>query len=138
MAEMPPHLPINTCLFSPFQTSHTSTHSLLHNAPPSPPWVAFPYPILLAHHFDTFSLLSSPLAFCSHVMYIFFLQKLQTLLLSPLSEVSLVGHPDVRQKQLESLLHILHSCGELLHHGWPLILNIIGAINDNHRYVMHK
>ncbi|XP_069945836.1 protein MON2 homolog isoform X3 [Cherax quadricarinatus] len=59
-------------------------------------------------------------------------QKLQTLLLSPLSEVSLVGHPDVRQKQLESLLHILHSCGELLHHGWPLILNIIGAINDNH------
>ncbi|XP_047499034.1 protein MON2 homolog isoform X3 [Penaeus chinensis] len=59
-------------------------------------------------------------------------QKLQTLLLSPLSEISLVGHPDVRQKQLESLLHILHSCGELLHHGWPLILNIIGAINDNH------
>lgn len=63
-------------------------------------------------------------------------QKLQTLLLSPLSEVSLVGHPDVRQKQLESLLHILHSCGELLHHGWPLILNIIGAISDNHRYFM--
>ncbi|KAG7177207.1 MON2-like, partial [Homarus americanus] len=42
----------------------------------------------------------------------------------------LVGHPDVRQKQLESLLHILHSC-ELLHHGWPLII-IFGAINDNH------
>lgn len=65
-------------------------------------------------------------------------QKLQTLLLSPLSEVSLVGHPDVRQKQLESLLHILHSCGELLHHGWPLILNIIGAINDNHRLVLKQ
>lgn len=59
-------------------------------------------------------------------------QKLQTLLLSPLSELSLVGHTDVRQKQLESLLHILHSCGELLHHGWPIILNIIGAINDSH------
>lgn len=66
------------------------------------------------------------------------IQKLQTLLLSPLSEVSLVGHPDVRQKQLESLLHILHSCGELLHHGWPLILNIIGAINDNHRLELRQ
>ncbi|RXG68969.1 Protein MON2-like protein [Armadillidium vulgare] len=46
-------------------------------------------------------------------------QKLQTLLLSPLSELSMICHADVRQKQLESLLHILHSCGEILHHGWP-------------------
>lgn len=59
-------------------------------------------------------------------------QKLQTLLLSPLVELSTVPHGDVRQRQLECVLHILHNSGELLTHGWPLILNIVGAISDQH------
>ena len=60
-------------------------------------------------------------------------QKLQSLLLSPLSELSGCGHADVRQKQLESLLAVLHSCGEQMQHGWPTILTVIAAVNDNHR-----
>ncbi|ERL84532.1 hypothetical protein D910_01962, partial [Dendroctonus ponderosae] len=59
-------------------------------------------------------------------------QKLQTLLLGPLYELSSVPHGDVRQRQLECVLQILHSNGETLSHGWPLILGIIGAVNDQH------
>lgn len=59
-------------------------------------------------------------------------QKLQTLLLGPLYELSSVPHGDVRQRQLECVLQILHSAGEILSHGWPLILGIIGAVNDQH------
>lgn len=58
-------------------------------------------------------------------------QKLQTLLLGPLSELSAVPHGDVRQRQLECVLQILHGAGEMLSHGWPLILNIIGAVSDH-------
>ncbi|CAG9759422.1 unnamed protein product [Ceutorhynchus assimilis] len=59
-------------------------------------------------------------------------QKLQTLLLGPLYELSLVPHGDVRQRQLECVLQILHSNGDTLTHGWPLILGITGAVNDQH------
>ncbi|XP_066259075.1 protein MON2 homolog [Euwallacea similis] len=58
--------------------------------------------------------------------------KLQTLLLGPLYELSSVPHGDVRQRQLECVLQILHSNGETLSHGWPLILGIIGAVSDQH------
>ncbi|XP_044741500.1 protein MON2 homolog isoform X2 [Chrysoperla carnea] len=56
-------------------------------------------------------------------------QKLQTLLLSPLSELSSVPHGDVRQRQLECVLQVLHGTGESLTHGWPLVLGIIGAVS---------
>ncbi|XP_047104332.1 protein MON2 homolog [Schistocerca piceifrons] len=59
-------------------------------------------------------------------------QKLQTLLLGPLSELSSVPHGDVRQRQLECVLHVLHGAGETLSHGWPLVLGIIGAVSDHH------
>jgi hypothetical protein len=59
-------------------------------------------------------------------------QKLQTLLLGPLFELSSVPHGDVRQRQLECVLEILHGAGETLSHGWPLVLGIIGAVNDQH------
>lgn len=59
-------------------------------------------------------------------------QKLQTLLLGPLSELSAVRHGDVRQRQLECVLHVLHGAGETLSHGWPLVLGIIGAVSDHH------
>ncbi|CAB0031561.1 unnamed protein product [Trichogramma brassicae] len=59
-------------------------------------------------------------------------QKLQTLLLGPLSELSSVRHADVRQRQLECVLQILHGAGETLFHGWPLVLGIIGAVSDHH------
>lgn len=57
-------------------------------------------------------------------------QKLQTLLISPLAELSSVPHGDVRQRQLECVLQVLHGSGETLSHGWPLVLTIIGAISD--------
>lgn len=59
-------------------------------------------------------------------------QRLQTLLLGPLSELSGVPHGDVRQRQLECVLHALHGAGETLSHGWPLVLGIIGAVSDHH------
>jgi hypothetical protein len=64
---------------------------------------------------------------------LFLLQRLQALLLSPLSELSTCSHADVRQKQLETMLTVLHSCGEQLQHGWPTILTVIAAVNENHR-----
>ncbi|XP_066601178.1 protein MON2 homolog isoform X2 [Prorops nasuta] len=59
-------------------------------------------------------------------------QKLQALLLGPLSELSSVRHGDVRQRQLECVLQVLHGSGETLFHGWPLVLGIIGAVSDHH------
>lgn len=59
-------------------------------------------------------------------------QKLQVLLLGPLSELSSVRHADVRQRQLECVLQVLHGAGETLYHGWPLVLGIIGAVSDHH------
>lgn len=62
--------------------------------------------------------------------------KLQTLLLGPLAELSSLPHGDVRQRQLECVLQILNGSGEMLSHGWPLILGIIGAVNDHHSEVL--
>ena len=55
--------------------------------------------------------------------------KLQVQLLSPLAELCSIPYPDVRQKQLDTVLHILHGSGESLNHGWPLILTIIGDLD---------
>lgn len=59
-------------------------------------------------------------------------QKIQILLLGPLSELSLLPHGDVRQRQLDCVLQILHVAGETLSHGWPIVLEIIGAVNEHH------
>lgn len=48
------------------------------------------------------------------------------MLLSPLKDLSLIQHPDVRQKQLEYALHILNNGGDTLGSGWPVILQVIG------------
>lgn len=54
------------------------------------------------------------------------------MLLNPLAELSTVPHGDVRQRQLECVLQVLNGAGETLTHGWPLVLGIIGAVNDRH------
>jgi hypothetical protein len=59
------------------------------------------------------------------------LQKLQQLLLGPLQELSSILHPDIRQKQLECVLTVLHSVGETLHQGWPTVLSVIGAVTND-------
>ncbi|XP_030384078.1 protein MON2 homolog isoform X2 [Scaptodrosophila lebanonensis] len=58
--------------------------------------------------------------------------ELQTMLLSPLSELSTVMHADVRQRQLDCVLQILNTAGEILSFGWPAIIEIIGAVNEHH------
>jgi hypothetical protein len=62
--------------------------------------------------------------------------RLQTLLLSPLAELSAIPYPDVRQKQLDTVLHILHSSGEVLDNGWPLILTMIGSLEQDHSDIL--
>ena len=62
--------------------------------------------------------------------------KLQVQLLSPLAELCSIPYPDVRQKQLDTVLHILHSSGESLNHGWPLVLTIIGDIDKQHSDIL--
>ena len=57
--------------------------------------------------------------------------RLQALLLAPLEELSSIHHSDIRQKQLDCTLHILHDSGEALNKGWPLVLGVIGAVNNN-------
>lgn len=57
-------------------------------------------------------------------------KKLQTMLLSPLQELSSIPHPDIRQKQLDCVLQVLHSSGEVISSGWPQILDVVGAINE--------
>ena len=47
--------------------------------------------------------------------------RLQTLLLSPLVELSAIQFPDIRARQLESVLQILHTSAEVLTQGWPLL-----------------
>ncbi|XP_075525556.1 mon2 homolog, regulator of endosome-to-Golgi trafficking isoform X1 [Dermacentor variabilis] len=58
-------------------------------------------------------------------------RSLQVLLLAPLVEMA-SAHPDIRQKQLDCTLSLLHSNGETLTHGWPQVLTIIGAISESH------
>ncbi|KAL6057994.1 hypothetical protein STEG23_015862 [Scotinomys teguina] len=58
-------------------------------------------------------------------------QRLQLLLLNPLTEMSTVNHPDIRLKQLECVLQILQSQGDSLGPGWPLVLGVMGAIRND-------
>ncbi|XP_064632193.1 protein MON2 homolog isoform X2 [Lineus longissimus] len=57
--------------------------------------------------------------------------RLQAMLLAPLQELCGVMHPDIRQKQLECVLQILHGNGDNLGQGWPLILGVIGAVTND-------
>lgn len=57
--------------------------------------------------------------------------KLQTCILGPLQELSVIHQPDIRQRQLECVLQILHSNGDKLVHGWPLVLGVIGAVTND-------
>ncbi|XP_071082780.1 protein MON2 homolog [Haliotis cracherodii] len=56
--------------------------------------------------------------------------KLQSTIMAPLQELSVINQGDVRQKQLECVHQILHNNGDTLSHGWPLILGVIGAVNN--------
>ncbi|KAK4027372.1 hypothetical protein OUZ56_016384 [Daphnia magna] len=58
-------------------------------------------------------------------------QRLQTLLISPLNELSSSSFADVQLKQVDCVLHLLHSSGDIISFGWPLFLNIIGATNNS-------
>lgn len=58
--------------------------------------------------------------------------KLQIRVLAPLQELSGIPHGDIRQRQLDCVLQVLHSCGETLQQGWPLVLGVIGALNKHH------
>ncbi|KAJ8262363.1 hypothetical protein GJAV_G00165570 [Gymnothorax javanicus] len=58
-------------------------------------------------------------------------QRLQLLLLSPLSDLSGIPHADIRLRQLETVLQILQSQGDGLGPGWPLLLGVIGAIRND-------
>nr|XP_022302199.1 protein MON2 homolog isoform X3 [Crassostrea virginica] len=57
--------------------------------------------------------------------------KLQSMILGPLQELSDIPQSDIRQKQLECVLQVLHNNGDKLLHGWPLILGVIGALNND-------
>lgn len=69
--------------------------------------------------------------FLAHRDSSFHVQKLQLMLLGPIHELSGIPHADIRQRQLECLLQVLHSNGEMLTHGWPSVLAIIGAVSNN-------
>ena len=58
--------------------------------------------------------------------------KLQTLLLSPLVELSAIPHPDIRARQLDCVMQILHSSAERLTQGWPLLITVIGSLRPQH------
>lgn len=63
-------------------------------------------------------------------------EKVNQLLLSPLCELSSIPHNDVRNKQLMALSQILHCKGEKLQSSWPLAINIVGDIYENHRFAI--
>lgn len=63
-----------------------------------------------------------------------YLQQLQQMLLAPLVDMGATTlHFDIRAKQIECTLAILHAgvAGESLSHGWQQILSIVGNITDN-------
>nr|BBB06954.1 hypothetical protein [Pieris brassicae] len=57
----------------------------------------------------------------------------ERLILEPLAELCNVRHCDVRARQLECAARLLHSRGEQLGAAWPLMMEIISAICDQHR-----
>lgn len=62
--------------------------------------------------------------------------RIQLLILSPLTELCGIPYPDVRQKQLDTVLHILNNSGDALDQGWPLILTIVGSIERSHSDIL--
>ena len=58
--------------------------------------------------------------------------RLQVTLLTPLVELSAVPHPDIRARQLDCVMNILHSSAETLSQGWPLVIQVIGALRPQH------
>ncbi|XP_035827170.1 protein MON2 homolog [Aplysia californica] len=58
--------------------------------------------------------------------------KLQSAILAPLRALSSIAYNDIRQKQLESVSHVLQNNGDSLLHGWPLVLEVIGAVIQEH------
>ncbi|XP_039250007.2 protein MON2 homolog [Styela clava] len=50
--------------------------------------------------------------------------------LHPLKQLSTVSHTDVKQKQLDSTLQILHSSGDILSSGWPDLLYIVESATE--------
>ncbi|XP_054162002.1 protein MON2 homolog isoform X2 [Oppia nitens] len=54
----------------------------------------------------------------------------QFMFLAPLQELSDINHSDIRQKQLDCVLQILQSNGDILTYGWTQIFEIVGAINE--------
>ena len=58
--------------------------------------------------------------------------RLQTLLLSPLVELSAIQFPDIRARQLECVMQILHTSAEVLTQGWPLLITVIGSLRPQH------
>lgn len=68
-------------------------------------------------------------------------QALQQMLLAPLVDMGATTlHFDIRAKQIECTLAILHAgvAGESLSHGWQQILSIIGNITDNQGYDLDR
>ena len=62
--------------------------------------------------------------------------RVQVQLLSPLAELSGMPYPDVRQKQLDTVMHILHGSGESLDQGWPLVLAMVSGIEPAHSDIL--
>jgi len=63
-------------------------------------------------------------------------QKLQTMLLRPLEQLSDIHHPDIRHRQLDCVLAILHKNGEALGHAWPTLLHVIAAVTNDQGEVL--
>ena len=59
-------------------------------------------------------------------------QAVRDKILHPLHELSSIHFNDVRQKQIECTLSILRLMGQHLNSSWPVLLNIIGAIQREH------
>jgi len=59
-------------------------------------------------------------------------ERLVSLLLSPLAELSSIPHNDVRAKELTALSQILHVKGDRLRGSWPLALSIVGDVHEGH------
>ena len=64
--------------------------------------------------------------------------RLQTLLLSPLVELSAIPQPDIRARQLDCVMQILHSAAESLTQGWPLLITVIGSLRPQHTEAVIK
>ncbi|KAI6230234.1 Protein MON2-like protein [Aphelenchoides fujianensis] len=58
--------------------------------------------------------------------------KLEQIIFTPLASMSDVEHTDVRSKQLDCLLHILHSDSRQLHSQlWPMIVRIVTSVVES-------